>query len=135
MQRARLHAVETKEKLKIVSKNFNDFRLRIRDELDQQVQKGLVLHKQTNGKTYERVARVVISTKKKNERVLQQGFVKWSKKKTIAFDKIEKVAKRDGLENTQFVLKNIKRNLRSQFAPYSFDDDEYCNEHDLLQRT
>lgn len=135
LQRARLHAVETKEKLKIVSKNFNDFRLRIRDELDQQVQKGLVLHKQTNGKTYERVARVVISTKKKNERVLQQGFVKWSKKKTIAFDKIEKVAKRDGLENTQFVLKNIKRNLRSQFAPYSFDDDEYCNEHNLLQRT
>ena len=75
--------------------------------------------------TYERIVRVTSPRTTPNittqNRVLQQGYVRWNASKTIPVQRLERV----GLDNSKLLLHHLRRNLkRSQFAPFSFEEEE-----------
>ena len=130
-QRSRLLALEMKEKLKAESKSLTDFKLAQREGMEKICSLGVIVHKRgdknpNSNRAYERVVRVASPSKTSNilpshHRVLQQGYVRWNASKTIPLRRLE----RAGLDNSDFLLRHLKRNLkRSQFAPFSFEEEE-----------
>ena len=139
-QRSRLHALEMKEKLKAVSKSLTDFKLAQREGMDEICARGVVVYKRGDknsnpNRAYERVVRVASPLKTSNAhisapsqyRVLQQGYVRWNASKTIPSRRLERI----GLDNSNFLLRQLKRNLkRAQFAPFSFEEEEEEDKED-----
>ena len=88
-----------------------------------------------SNRAYERVVRVASPLKTSNAhisapsqyRVLQQGYVRWNASKTIPSRRLERI----GLDNSNFLLRQLKRNLkRAQFAPFSFEEEEEEDKED-----
>ena len=139
-QRSRLHALEMKEKLKAASKSLTDFKLAQREGMDEICARGVVVYKRgdknsNSNRAYERVVRVASPLKTSNAhisahsqyRVLQQGYVRWNASKTIPSRRLERI----GLDNSNFLLRQLKRNLkRAQFAPFSFEEEEEEDKED-----
>ena len=129
-RRSRLLALKLKEKIKAASKSLTDFKLAQREEMDKICTQGVVVYKLGNKNpstkhTYERIVRVTSPRTTPNittqNRVLQQGYVRWNASKTIPVQRLERV----GLDNSKLLLRHLRRNLkRSQFAPFSFEEEE-----------
>ena len=132
-RRSRLLALkfsQLKEKIKAASKSLTDFKLAQREEMDKICTQGVVVYKlgdknPSTKHTYERIVRVTSPRTTPNittqNRVLQQGYVRWNASKTIPVQRLERV----GLDNSKLLLHHLRRNLkRSQFAPFSFEEEE-----------
>ena len=140
-QRSRLHALEMKEKLKAASKSLTDFKLAQREGMDEICARGVVVYKRGD-KIRIRIARTSESC----------ASLRHSKPRMLTFLRLRSIAfcnkatfdgthtqthlhthrlERIGLDNSNFLLRQLKRNLkRAQFAPFSREEEEEEDKED-----